>query len=96
MKTFPEIVDCFAKKGCALSGQQLSAIALATQLYRGDMPKVEKFHAEVVNDSGTIQVTVMPDYVGDIPPYSVLGDKMAVTYIFDSSGATLKDKYFNR
>jgi len=60
------------------------------------MPKVQKFHLDIVSRESTIEVTLAPDYVGDIPPYSVPGDKMAVTYIFDSSGAVLKKKYFNR
>jgi hypothetical protein len=95
LDTLPETVDC-SKKGCALSREQLSAITSATQMYRADMPKVQKFHLDIVSRESTIEVTLAPDYVGDIPPYSVPGDKMAVTYIFDSSGAVLKKKYFNR
>ena len=95
LETLPETVDC-SKKGCALSREQLSAITSATQMYRTDMPKVKQFHLGIVSRDGTIEVTLSPDYVGDVPPYSVPGDKMAVTYIFDVSGAVLKKKYFNR
>lgn len=95
IKTVSKVADC-SKTGCALSGEQLSALTLATSIYRSDMPKVEDFHAEVSNGEGTIEVTVFPGHSGDIPPYSVPGGRMAVTYIFDSSGGALKDKYFNR
>lgn len=95
LETYPETVDC-SQKECAISGEQLSAMTSATHLYRTDMPKVGKFHLYVSNGHDAIEVTISPDYVGDIPPYSVPGDKMAVTYIFDTSGTALKKKYFNR
>jgi hypothetical protein len=95
IKTVGEVVDC-SKTSCGLSREQLSALTTAASIYRADMPKVEGFHFQVSNGEGAIEVTVFPDHSGDIPPYSVPGGRMAVTYIFDSNGVTLKNKYFNR
>ena len=93
--TVGEVADC-SKKRCALSREQLSALTAAVSKYRNDMPKVEDFHFQVSNGKDVIEVTVFPDYSGDIPPYSVPGGRMAVTYIFDSEGVILKNRYFNR
>lgn len=95
IKTVSEVADC-SKTGCGLSREQLFALTAAASRYRNDMPKVEDFHFQVSNGEGVIEVTVFPDHSSDIPPYSVLGGRMAVTYIFDSKGVTLRDRYFNR
>jgi hypothetical protein len=90
------VVDC-SKMECALPQEQISAITLATHLYQTeDMPKVLKFNLQVTKRDATVKVTIFPDDVGDIPSFSVPGDHMAVTYIFDASGTVLKKKSFNR
>ena len=71
-------------------------MSLANRLYRTDMPKVAKFHLQAVNEGVTIEVTVIPNYVGDVPPYYTIRGNMPVTYIFDSSGTVLKKRYYNR
>lgn len=95
VKTFSQVADC-SKTGCGLSREQFFALTAAASRYRNDMPKVEDFHFQVSNGEGVIEVTVFPDHSSDIPPYSVLGGRMAVTYIFDSKGVNLKDRYFDR
>ena len=71
-------------------------MSLANRLYQTDMPKVAKFHFQAVNEGVTIEVTVTPNYVGDIPSYYTIRGNMPVTYIFNSSGTVLRKKYFNR
>lgn len=71
-------------------------MASAMESYRRDMPKVKDFGVVVDNEHDTIEVTVYPAYKGQVPPFSVPGDHMAVSYIFDSTGTRRISMYYNR
>ncbi|HEY4090591.1 MAG TPA: hypothetical protein VGN46_03675 [Luteibacter sp.] len=81
---------------CDVPPAQTNAVTSAMAEYRHDMPKVTRFGLLIESTGQTIEVTVYPAYEGDVPPFSVPGDHMAVTYIFDTSGQRQIRKYYNR
>jgi hypothetical protein len=95
LETYNEVVSC-SEKDCKMTPEQFLALRSAVQLYKVDMPKVERISPQVGSKCDSISVTIFPDTGSAIPKFGVPGGTMAITYIFDSSGSHLVKKNYNR
>lgn len=95
LETYNEVVSC-SEKDCKMTPEQFLAVCSAAQLYKVDMPKVKRISPQVGSKDDSISVTIFPDRGPTTPKFGVPGGKMAITYIFDSSGSHLIKKNYNR